>query len=476
MLTASKLSSTSPIPATNFQVSIISSMMETSLPFDAITPSQFITFEDLNPLNHCRLLHTLQLRVAVLDSPTAKSDDESPVIATMIVPENMETDWNFCTESGHINLLFKFENISRLILIGNTPPPDQELDDYRRPPDFDPEEREMVKDELKPLIRVLHPKVSFNHGLLPEPLFVIYDDNVAYRVTIAKFTGPIVGEFLVEDVELVGNQQLRRRMRFKRTPNLIQSEVILHPFSLFDITTPRDLESLRNNKNVTFEINTRLFVHQYLIAMVSGLSVISSYLNKHLSQMTLCLGIGGGVLLNFLLTQMGSHLTGVEADPMVLEAARRHFGFNKSGPMEVFYPIVGDAIEYIQRFPRNKHRFQVVFVDLDASEANNEFRAPPPEFVKKSVLQGLRFLVSENGVLIMNVVPLNEVLYVAMIEELKEIFHKVYEIDLENEENFVVIATPSADSSSNVDDRDNKFLKKLRSVIPGTYLNSIVEL
>ncbi|KAL4576759.1 hypothetical protein LXL04_012858 [Taraxacum kok-saghyz] len=451
-------------------------MMETSLPLATITPSQFITLKKINRLNHCRLLHTLHLRVAVLDSPAAKADDESPVIATLIVPKNMETDWNFCTESGHKCLLFKFGNLSRLILIGNTPPPDQELDEYKPPPEIDTEEREMVKDKLKPLIRALHPKVSFNHGLLPEPLFLIYEDNVVYRVTIAKFTGAIVGEFLVEDVELVGDHQLRRRLRFKRTPSLIQSEVILHPLSHVVITTPRDLESLRNNETVTFEPNTRVFVQQYLNAMVSGLSVIASYLDRYRNPLALCLGIGGGVLLNFMLTEMRYHVTGVEADPMVLDAAKRHFGFNRSGPIQVFYPIIEDAIEYVRKSQLNKQKFQVVFVDLDASEINDEFRAPPPEFFKKIVLRGLRFLVARNGVLIMNVVPLNRLLYASMIQELKELFHKVYEINLENEDNFVVIATATPVASSNVDDSDNNFLKKLKSLIPRTYMNSIVEL
>ncbi|KAL4576760.1 hypothetical protein LXL04_012859 [Taraxacum kok-saghyz] len=440
--------------------------------FEAITPSQFITFTTQNTLSHRRLLHFPLLRVAVLDSPTAKADDESPVIAAMVVPRNLETDWNFCTESGHNHLLFKFPNISRLILIGNNPPPYTRLADYKHPPPTDSMERQILQKELKPLLMSMHPKVSFNQGL-PETLFFTSEDDVAYRVTVAKIAGPIVGEFIVEDIELVGNKELRRRMRFKRTPNLIQSEALLVPFISYDeATTQTGLESLRKTETAYFEADTTVLGLQYLIAMVSGLFLTSSHLNLLFTPKALCLGIGGGVLLNFLDTQMGFEVTGVEIDPMVVSAAIVHFGLNKSGSIRL---IVGDAIKSIQNFPPRKPtdeskvnkdvvdaKFDVVFVDLDSNEDKNTFCAPPTEFVKKPVFEGLRSLLNDHGVLIMNVVPLNKLFYKNLVKELKEIFHKVYEIDIGDEVNFVVMATVSPTSSDN---NDNEFMKKLKSIL-----------
>ncbi|KAL7614223.1 hypothetical protein Lser_V15G08216 [Lactuca serriola] len=450
--------------------------------FEAITQSQFITFTMINPLNHRQLLPALVLRLAVLDSPTAKADDDSPIIVAMIVPKNRETDWNFCTKSGHIQLLLRSHNISRLILIGNNPPRNPGLAIYKRPPTTDTLEEQRLVNELKPLLMSLHPKMSFNRGL-PETLFFTYKDDLAYRVTVAKVKGHIVGEFLVEDVELVGgsdrNKELRRRLRFKRMPTLIQSQALLVPLIDYnEATTQTDLESLMKMEGAKFEVDTRVLVQQYVIHMVAGLFLIVSHLKERYEQgffpRALCLGIGGGVLLSFLNTQMGLHVTGVESDVSVLIAATEHFGFNKSLAIRV---IVADAMEVIQNFlplnPGGKmdDKFDVIMVDLDSSDAKNGFCAPPPEFVKKSVFEDLRSLLDDHGALIINVVPLNELFFTTLVKELGEIFHNVYKIDTGNQENFVVIAifSPSSSGDDDDDNNNNIFLERLKSTIPGTY-------
>ncbi|KAL4576757.1 hypothetical protein LXL04_012856 [Taraxacum kok-saghyz] len=459
--------------------------------FETITPSQFLTFTMPNPLNHRRLLHALVLRVAVLDSPLATADDEVPVIAAMIVPNHRETDWNFFTESGQLQLLYDSHNVSRLILIGNNPPPNAEPSVYIRPPGTDPLEKQRLENELKPLLMALHPKVSF-HYRLPETIFLTYEDDVVYRVTIAKLVGPIVGEFIVEDVELEGNRdkskKLRRRLRFKRMPNLIQSQAPIVPVIGDDeATTQVNLESLRKIVNAKFEVDTRVLVQPYLTPMVAGLFLIGSHLNERIQQgftpKALCLGVGGGLLLSFLNNQLGFEVVGVEADKVVLNAATQYFGFNKLGSIRV---VIGDAIEVIQNFPPRKTngdaddsndvkngKFDVVMVDLDSREAKNGISAPPPEFVKKPVIKAARSLVDDHGVLIINVVPLNELFYTTLIKELKDSFRKVYGIDVGNQGNFVVMAIVSPTSSN---DHGNDFLKKLRSVIPGSFIDSIVEL
>ncbi|KAL4571332.1 hypothetical protein LXL04_018090 [Taraxacum kok-saghyz] len=96
------------------------------------------------------------------------------------------------------------------------------------------------------------------------------DDDVAYCVTVSKFLGPVVGEFLVEDIEPVGyddrNKQLRRRLRFKRMPQVVQSQALLLPIIGYDeATTQTDLESLRKIEDATFEPDTEILVHHYLI-------------------------------------------------------------------------------------------------------------------------------------------------------------------------------------------------------------------
>ncbi|KAK9061326.1 hypothetical protein SSX86_018506 [Deinandra increscens subsp. villosa] len=447
---------------------------------ETLTPSQFITLTIPNTLNHRCHLHTQLLRIAVLDSPIATADDVSPTIAAMIVPEHRETDWNFCTECGHLQLLFNFSNVSRLILIGNNLDPNSEPSDYVRAPVTDPLDKEKLEQELGQLVIALHPKLCFQNRL-PKPLFLTYEDAVLNRVIVDRFIGPFVGEFLVEDVELE-SRELRRRLRFKRMPNLIQSQVPLIP-SFRNMRL--DLPSLRKMKNIQFQVDTGTLVQPYLTPMVSGIFLIVSTLNNRIqlgfTPRALCLGVGGGALLSFLNSNLGFEVVGVEADEMVLTAARRYFGLHDGKSVQL---IVGDAIKLIETVSGDSNdshvkmdglngKFDVVMVDLDSNEARSGISAPPLEFVKRAVFQAMRSLLHNHGVVVINVIPPNEQFYETLVQELQDVFHKVYELDVKNDGNIVLMATVSPIVC---DDHDSVFSKRLRAVISVSYMESIVEL
>ncbi|XP_071734623.1 uncharacterized protein [Rutidosis leptorrhynchoides] len=455
-----------------------------------LTPAQYIKFTIPTPIKHHSYIERPLLHIAVLDSPIATANDTSPLIAAMIVPQHRENDWTFCTKSGHLQLLFNLSNISRLILIGNN----LSLDDlepsiYIRPPNIDPLDKEKLENNLKQLVIALHPKSCFKNGV-PKPLFVTYEDDVVYRVIIDRFVGPFVGEFVVEDVEVEskcdGNKESRRRIRFKTTPNLIQSQVRIVPSLVAGEYDGRlDLGRLRRMKGVEFLADTSVLVHPYLTPMVSGLSIIAPYLNERIkvggTPRALCLGVGGGSLLSFLNVRLGFEVVGVEADEIVLTVARQYFGLNEGKSVRI---VVGDAMELTEKIAEDltdssfgidvsKDRFDVVMVDLDSSDAQSGISAPPPEFVKKSVFQMMKSLVHDHGVVVINVIPPSKVFYNTLVHELRDVFHKVYEINVENDGNFVVMATLSPIAK---DDHDNDFSTKLRAAISGNYTDSIVEL
>ncbi|KAJ0661204.1 putative S-adenosyl-L-methionine-dependent methyltransferase [Helianthus annuus] len=373
--------------------------------FETLTPSQFITFtlpNTINPHHHRCHLHTPLLRIAVLDSPIATTDDPNPIIAAMIVPDHRETDWNFCTESGHLQLLYDFSNISRLILI-----------------------------------------------------------------VVERFVGPFVGEFLVEDVQLE-NKEFRRRLRFKRMPNLIQSQV---PVVASVCNVELGLVSLEKMKKVEFRVDTGTLVQPYLTPMVSGLFLIVSSVNDRIqrgfSPRALCLGVGGGALLSFLNSKLGFEVVGVEADEVVLSVARGYFGLTDGKSVKL---IVGDAIKSLGSL---NDKFDVVMVDLDSSEARSGTSAPPLEFVKKPVFRALRSLVYSHGVIVINVISPNELFYETLVQQLQDVFHKVYAMDVKNDGNIVLMATVSPIAAN---DHDCAFSKRLRAVVSGSYMESIVEL
>ncbi|KAG5557074.1 hypothetical protein RHGRI_007360 [Rhododendron griersonianum] len=450
--------------------------------FESLVPSRFTTFTFPNPSSSSSLspnpLHTPLLRVAVLDSPTQPT---TPLIAAMLVPTHRESDWTFSTHSGHLLLLLAshhHHHISRLILIGNLPSSPHPTP-YTRPI----QSLSHIQDALTPLLLALSPKSSFQHGL-PEIPFLDYEDDLIRSAVVDTCVGSCVGEMSVEDVELEG-RGFRRRLRFKRMPNLIQTQVKIVP-----IDRSSDVGFAGLGDLGLFRLDMGSLVQPYLGPMVASLSVIGSCLERRVRDgfrlKALCLGVGGGALVTFLNDQLGFEVVGVEADEVVLTVARKYFGLRESKFVRV---CVGDGIRLVQQIAGQGENancdslsdcfgvkldsiFDVIMVDLDSSDARMGTMAPPLEFVEKSVLRAARLVVSDHGILVINVIPPSRSFYEKLVSELQEFFVELYEIDVGNGENFVFIATASpveTDSS----DSENSFLTKLKLAINGEFLDSI---
>ncbi|CAN7141855.1 unnamed protein product [Brassica rapa subsp. narinosa] len=373
--------------------------------FETISPSRFISFTIPNPNSPSHLL-----RVAVLDSPI-QSSDSSPRVAAMLVPKHRETDWIFSTESGHLQLLLNLPEISRLILIGDDP------EDLSNSSAADEDER--LQQRVKPLVAALSPKTLVKE----EVPFLIYEDDVVTRVELERTIGPYVGEMLIEDVEIEIDEvtrEFRRRLRFKRTPNLIQSDI-----------------KMVRTRGEEFEPQLTELVHPYLPPMVASLSLIGCDLKRR--PKALCIGVGGGGLVSFLKLKLGFEVTGVEIDPEVVRIARCYFGLE-----ERFASVhVGDGVEFLKRLDDDGSKFDVLMVDVDSSDPVHGVSAPPVEFVGRDVLLAARAVLVPCGVLVINVIPLSKTFYEELKDVFRQVFAELYEIDVGNGENFVLIATVS---------------------------------
>ncbi|XP_024030398.1 methyltransferase-like protein 13 [Morus notabilis] len=451
--------------------------------FETINPSRFIAFTFPNPQNP-----TSRLRIAVLDSPGRPADP--PRVAAMFVPDRRESDWIFSTESGHLQLLLNSPRISRLILAGNQPGGDSRpsMEIYRRHPvENDMSYRNDLEVSLNPLFLALSPKSCFEHGI-PEIPILSYEDNVISSVVLGTFVGSLVGEMLVEDVEIenkkCSEREFRRRLRFKRMPNLVQTEVRIVPKMGFgsDCGGIGEVELFRPDVGV--------LVHPYLSPMVASLGLISGHIEERFCggfmPRALCLGVGGGALLAFLRTQLGFEVLGVEEDEEVLKVGREFFGLEECEFLKVF---VGDAMEFVEKVAlcaRGENasslngfdmdgvggEFDVIMVDLDSCDAENGVCAPPLAFRRKRVLLAARSILFDKGILAINVVPRNSAIYETMKHDFREIFSELYEIDVGNGENFVLIAMATPRTPS-ISDSDYSFISKLRGVISGAFMDSI---
>ncbi|KAF5206882.1 methyltransferase-like protein [Thalictrum thalictroides] len=460
--------------------------------FENINPSQFISFTFPNPLSTDPQLNPYgdSLRIAVLDSPNPISD---PVqLAAMLVPKDREDDWIFSTESGLLQLLFNLPGISRLVLVGNSPhDADYFPIVYNRSTIDDTIHHTKFEESITPLLLALSPKSTFTTGL-PEIPFVIFEDNVIRSVSVKKCFGPCVGEMLVEDVEiegLDGVREFRRRLRFKRMPNLVQTEIRIFHNNGFGDTE--------------FRLDTGCLVHPYLPPMVASLSLIAKYLEECVCSgvrpRVLCIGVGGGALLSFLQAHFGFEVFGVECDEMVVKVAKQYFGLVEGDLLRV---CIGDGIEVVEKFATKHNRgnmasggigddvendqnvdvfggldipFDIIMVDLDARDARNGLGAPPFEFIRKQVLLATKLALHKHGILAVNVIPVSKTFYDYLICELREVFAELYEINVGNEENYVLIATVSP-ANYVLNDNKNSILEKLKLTIPKQFLDCIRKL
>lgn len=457
--------------------------------FERLSPSRFISFTVPNPTCSESLL-----RVAVLDSPVQPTD--SPQVGAILVPEGRENDWIFSTELGHLQLLFSSPGISRLILIGNQfEGGDSSPHIYHRPLQCSLHQQGF-EVWSKPLLLALSPRSLFKNSI-PEIPILSYEDNLVSSVVIHECVGCHVGEMLVEDVEIESEsdmhhgclrREFRRRLRFKRMPNLIQTEVCIVPE-----TDPGSNSVCIGDAK--FMPDLRVLVHPYLAPMVASLSLISGHIEGRIQNgfrpKALCLGVGGGALLTFLAIQLGFEVVGVDSDREVLRVAKNYFGLEDS---EFIHVIVGDAIKHMKKLAyygklHNKssstycerngfshlvngevnHKFDVVMVDLDSSDIRNGTSSPPLEFVRKPVLLAAKLVLSEFGILAINIIPPSKSFYDNLVNQFQEVFHELYKMDVGNGENFVLIATVSPLVFSD----SNSFLTLLKLIIPETQINSI---
>ena len=226
--------------------------------------------------------------------------------------------------------------------------------------------------------------------------------------------------------------------------------------------------------------------------MVASLSLVGCCIEEQIlggfKPKALCIGVGGGALLGFLRAQLGFEVVGIEADKEVLRVVRRYFGLLGNESIRV---IVGDAIDVIEKFIYHSNgvhegengsylndgsdeniKFDAIKVDLDSSDATNGTSAPPLEFIRKQVLLATKSVLCDFGIHAINVISPNRSFYEKLIYEFCEVFHELYEIDVGNGENFVVVATMSPTISS-ISDSEDSFVTRLRMAISGAYMDSI---
>ncbi|CAM6089085.1 unnamed protein product [Calypogeia fissa] len=271
-------------------------------------------------------------------------------------------------------------------------------------------EDEALKHLLGPLVLALAPKVAFDSGV-PSIPFLSYSDNVVQRLLVEEASSPLTGLMKVEDVEVEGessdleakviqqnncegiSSQLksrkqtrswRRRLIFRRMPNLIQTEVlltiqrcdskrqVLHKGRESGDEGRRFLKH-KNNLNqeqldhinldrVVRHVDHSRLVHKYLPPIIAGFVLVAPRLDAFFKSdaaraRVLSIGVGGGALPIFLQQHFRFHIQAIDLDVGVLQLARKHFGLKEDTYFQV---TVGDGLTVVEEIAARAIRQGIV--------------------------------------------------------------------------------------------------------------------
>ncbi|KAJ3670827.1 hypothetical protein LUZ60_008253 [Juncus effusus] len=445
-----------------------------------LSPSRYLTFTYPHPHPHPlpSRPYSDPLRIAVLDSPLRLAPP--PVTAAMFVPPGREHDWIFSTLAGHLSLIIS-SSVSRLVLIGSVP--EQLPKPYMKvsPPDLN-----ALESSIMPLLLALCPQIAFRKSTLPRVPFLSFEDSAIRIVPKEIIVGSIVGDMIVEDVAIENSNsdsndsiEIRRRLRFKRMPNLIQTQVLLSPNLPSCSTSDSNSDWLSVLDSESIRVKNGSLVQPYLAPMVAGLSLISHSLMEKLTIKTkprcLCLGVGGGDLLMCLNSKLGFDVIGVEIDPVVLDVAKKHFDLVED---EFLHVHIGNGIQIINEFAlkfRSERKiglcFDAIMVDLDSGDVVSGVKAPPLELLEKDFLLNIRSILCENGVLVINVIPPldDESFLKGIFEVFIGVFTELYRVDVEGDESFVLFATIGKVGI----ERKWEFVEKLEEIVGEKLIRSI---
>jgi hypothetical protein len=282
------------------------------------------------------LSHHDAVTIAVLDSAT-QADAVS--CAAMLVPAGEERNWIYASEGGQWQLLATAA-VARLIIISRTKPPTPPAHDGSGAPNPNPNpnpmclrcEDEALRTRLRSIVVALAPRICFENGP-PSVPFVLYSDNVIHRVVVEELFSSVTGSMVVEDVALDDSDGevlecegrecehkaddrrwrdlvYRRRLRFKRMPNLTQTEVAL----VVRQNVGTGVEEVMSG----LEIDDGWLVHKYLSPIVAGLVLAASCIEPCMERgekpKVVALGVGGGALPIFLQKHFGFRVQVVTSD------------------------------------------------------------------------------------------------------------------------------------------------------------------
>ncbi|RCN45913.1 hypothetical protein ANCCAN_08078 [Ancylostoma caninum] len=124
-------------------------------------------------------------------------------------------------------------------------------------------------------------------------------------------------------------------------------------------------------------------------------------------QDVLVIGLGGGVINNYLSTMKNQKLnvTVVDIDPVMKEVAEKWYGFEGT-PMHRI--IIQDGVDFLRDAAERGKKYDVVLIDVSYNIIL-DFIGPTDEFLREDVIESMRTVIVDTGAVIVNIFADKEV-------------------------------------------------------------------
>ncbi|XP_073128058.1 uncharacterized protein [Henckelia pumila] len=428
-------------------------------------------------------------RAVVLD---AQQDPESGPFSlnfgVFLVPRTRAHEWLFSSEEGQWLVVASSRAARLLMIILDSSHASASMED--------------IQMDLSPLVKQLSPG-NMDGVQIP---FMAASDGIKQRKIVYQVTSALTGQIVVEDVicnKLDDEIQRRfpskdlvfRRLVFQRVESLVQSEAILSVVpddmsnEVEDKTARAASKSRKKGKHRKFDsqfsgslvtseserlprasssemnVDQNYLASSYHNGIISGLMLISLHLEKLVSVgsmvKTVVIGLGAGLLPMFFRKNLPFlEIEVVELDPVVLDVARRYFGFREDQHLKAH---IADGIKFVRDIENSEAtcnngkndtlyqklvieegkelcRIDILIVDVDSDDSSSGLTCPAADFIEESFLFTAKNSLSEQGLFIVNLVSRSSAVKAPVYSRLKKVFRNLYTLQLEEDVNEVLFA------------------------------------
>lgn len=169
---------------------------------------------------------------------------------------------------------------------------------------------------------------------------------------------------------------------------------------------------------------TSLNHHCYTPVMIEEMFVSGAVEMSHeTAANVLSIGLGAGYLNSYLHgTYPKMNITVVEIEPKMVEIAQKWFDLEEDDLHRVY---TMDGVEFLREAAEKGQKFDVVHVDACDSDSDADVNCPVAVFLEKEVVKSLHKVLSNKGVLIMNLLSL-QLPQAKVYEKVLDIYGKVF--------------------------------------------------